>query len=103
MADAKIVTGSGWTRLQGSAMISNGPVVVHGLVVKASAANSQTTLYNGNDATAGLPVIIVEGPANESLPITFPAPLRLENGAYVNLGTNVEEVLVVWDPAGPTR
>ena len=94
---------SGYTRLTASGMIMSGPMALHGLVVKASAANAQTTVYDAQNEDANAIVIIVEGPANQSTPIDFSRPPLLSRGCYVNLGSNVEEVLVLWEPTGPAR
>ena len=94
---------AGWTRFTADGIISTGPMALHGVVAKASAANAQVLVYNGTDPNSGSLVITIEGPANQSWPIMFTKPLYLPSGGYVDLGSNAEEVLIIWEPIGPAR
>ena len=88
----------GWTNLTASEIIAEQPVLLHGVVVLASASGGAATLYEGQDATSGRKIITIEGSANESRPVAFYPPLLCERGLYVAVGSNVTEVVVHWTP-----
>lgn len=90
--------GHGWTRLTTDDQIGRGATVLYGVYVRVSVTGSTITLYDGN-STAGRLVMVIEGEADITMGLTFPGGLHLEHGLYVDLGTNVDEALILWDAA----
>jgi hypothetical protein len=91
--------GASWERVTVDTRIHPGPVLLAGVVLLTSVTGGEVTIYNGDDAESGTPVLRVEGIADESKPVMFPWPLRLERGLFVDVGSNVTEVLVAFVPA----
>lgn len=87
-----------WTRLTADAVISERPARLLGLVLLVSATGGGVTVYNGVDATSGHRIARFEAVANESLPVMFPEPLVCDRGLFVDVGSNVAEVLILWEP-----
>lgn len=79
-------------------ILTNKPCLLFGLIVLASVAGGDVTIYDGQDAVAGRKVGRFEGPADESVPILFPHPIPLNNGLYVDVGSNITEVGIYWLP-----
>jgi len=89
--------GVGWTRLTADGVVTAQPVLLHGLVLLVSTTGGDVTLYNGQDAGSGRVVGRFEAIADQSTSIPFYPPLRCENGLYVDVGSNVTELLVLWE------
>lgn len=93
--------GRGWSRLTGDRIVNEGQSVLFGLALKVSVTGGDVTVYEGTDALSGRIVGIFEGIANETRPVMFgSAGLKMDRGIYVDFGSNVDEVLVIWDPVG---
>lgn len=88
-----------WTNTAVDTIVTNAPAYLHGIVLLASAAGGDATIYDGTDPTAGRKVLTVKGPANVSNPIAFYPPLVCERGIYLDVGSDVTEISVHWDPA----
>jgi len=88
----------GWTNVTASEIIAEQPVLLHGVVVLASADGGAATLYEGQDTASGRKIATIEGSANESRPVAFYPPLLCERGLYVAVGSDVTEVVVHWTP-----
>ena len=88
----------GWTNVTGDTLITTSPGYLNGVVVLASVAGGDVTVYDGRDATNGRKVGTFKGAANISRPIIFTPSLLCENGVYVDVGSNITEALVLWCP-----
>src|SRR3990167_562385 len=93
--------GLGWERVTVDTLLYPKPVLLGGLGLLVSVTGGDAPLYDGQDATAGRQILRAEGIADQSTPVIFPWPLRCEGGLYVDVGSNVTEVLVLWVPARP--
>jgi len=91
--------GAGWERVTVDTLLYPNPVLLGGLVLLVSVTGGDVTLYDGQDAASGRVVGRFEGNAHISTPFLFPWPLRCELGLFVDVGSNVTEVLVLWAPA----
>ena len=91
--------GAGWERVTVDTLLYPNPTLLGGLVLLTSVTGGDVTLYDGQDAASGRVVGRFEGIADQSTPILFPWPLRCEGGLFVDIGSNVTEVLVLWVPA----
>lgn len=88
----------GFTNLSADRIVAYGPALLHGLVLLTSADGGDVTVYSGQDATTGQKILTVEGTANVSRPISFNPPIECDRGIYVDVGSNVTEVLIHWTP-----
>ena len=87
--------GHGWTLLAADAKVMIRPCVLHRIVLNASVDGGDVTLYHGRD-TGGVSLGVYEGLAKITLPIEL--GVLLEDGLYVDVGSNVTSILVVFDP-----
>lgn len=81
-------------------LVSTEPCLLHGAVILCSAAGGDATIYDGHDASVGKSILPLKGPANESVPVFPPEPIFCARGLYVDVGTNVTSVTVIWEPLG---
>jgi len=79
-------------------VITHLPALLHGVVLLVSADGGSATIYAGRDAGSGLYIGRFEAKSDTSRPINFRPPLDCDGGIYVSVGTNVTEVLVLWEP-----
>ena len=93
--------GLGFERVTADNLIFPGPCLLGGLVLLVGATGGDVSLYHGNDALSGQLIGRFEGEADISLPVIFPWPLRCERGLYVDVGSNVTEVLIFYKPIYP--
>lgn len=89
----------GWTNVTADKVVTAQPALLHALVLLASAAGGAVTIYEGQDTSSGRKILTVKGQANVSRPVRFQPPLRCERGIYVDVGSDVGEVLVLWEPS----
>lgn len=84
---------SSW--LTADQLVNEGRTYLYGLVVNASADGGVVTLYDGHN-TNGRLIGVFDGFAAGVNSISFPRPLCLETGLYVDVGSNVTGILVEW-------
>jgi len=75
-----------------------GKAVIKAVVLTATGAgDADATLYEGRD-DAGRVLFVIRALANYSQQIAFDGGVPVEDGLYVQLGSNVEGVLILWEP-----
>jgi|GEM_PF-4715321 len=75
-----------------------GKANIKSIVITASSAGpAHAILYEGRD-DAGKVLLECRLPANEIYQITFDGGIPIQDGLYVSLVSNVEGVLVLWEP-----
>lgn len=89
-----IVEQSAWRNVTGDTLVARNPCLLHGVVLLTSAGGGDVTIYEGQDATSGEKILSIEGANNISNQVAFNPPLPLQRGLYVDVGSNVSEVLV---------
>ena len=87
---------SDWITQSGVVFPNNGKLLAVGIVA-TSAGAATATLYHGRDDAAKT-VLKVSAPASDSKGFRPPNGIPLPNGLYIALGSNVDGVLVVWEP-----
>ncbi len=75
-----------------------GRTLLFGVVVNTSVTGGDVSLYEGQDAESGRLIGTYTGEANISNPIMFPVPLPLERGLFVDIGTSISYVTVIFQP-----
>lgn len=60
-----------------------------------SGATTDSALYDGESA-AELPIIILKAEVIRTLPFEPPVPIYCRRGLYVDVGTSVTGILVIW-------
>lgn len=85
---------SSWRNIDGDTLIARGPCLLHTLFVLTSTTGGDATVYEGQDTGSGTKIIRLEGTANEIRSVHFSPPLPCQRGLYVDVGSNVDEVLV---------
>jgi len=79
-------------------LISTEPCLLHGAVILCSSAGGDATIYDGHDASSGKSILPLKGAANESNPVFPPKPIFCARGLYVDVGSSVTSVTVIWEP-----
>jgi hypothetical protein len=97
--EGRPMKGSGWRRLTADDIVQEGKAVLYGLVIRTSVTGGDVSIYDGLDASSGRFIDTFEGIANESRPISFgPRGIHIDRGIFVDIGSNVDSVLVLYDP-----
>lgn len=91
----------GWSVVTEDANIIKSGAFLHGVILLASLAGGDVTIYEGQDVGSGNKIVTVKGAANRSCPIVWRPPLECDRGIYVDVGSNVAEVHVHWSPQKP--
>jgi hypothetical protein len=79
-------------------LVSRDPGTLHGFVISASVSGGDATFYDGTSTAAGRKILKAKGLANISYDVNFRVPLYCPRGLYVDIGSNIDEVLVLWEP-----
>ena len=92
------ILGYAYSPVSADTLLTSEPAFLGGLVVLASVDGGDVTLYDGLDAGSGRLIGRFEGLANVSNPIIFPDAVPLDRGLFVDVGSNITEVLLLWRP-----
>lgn len=83
-----------YQRVTSDQCVSPNPVWVYSLVISSNGTDeADATIYDG-ESTSGDQVMTLFCNDEEMAQVIFPEPLYLRKGLYVDVGTNVNEVLV---------
>lgn len=93
------MTISSFANITATTLINEGQSLLHSVIILASAAGGDLTVYEGLDASSGRKVATVKGAANVSSQIRFSPPLLLARGLLVVIGSSITEATITWSPA----
>ena len=92
-------TGCGFTRLTSDNIVNEGNTLLFGLHIDASADGGDVSLYEGLDASSGRLLGTFKGIANDVNKVTYPYPVFLDRGLFVDVGSSVTAVTLFWLPS----
>jgi hypothetical protein len=85
-----------WQRIAADTFVTRGPINLWGLILTDDAVGAaDVTLYEGAN-TDGRRLFTLRTIQNQSNPCFFPVPILLEDGLYVDVGTNVLEAFILY-------
>jgi len=91
-----------WKRLTADQRVHTGPLVFRGVILAADAVGTaDVTIYDGNDA-GGHQLGTFRAAVSTTEVIGLPALLHFSQGLFVDIGSNVEECVVVYAPLVPS-
>lgn len=85
-----------WLWLAEDEIVSREPCHFGGVVLNTSSDGGDVSVYDGTFANTPRLVGTFQALANQANPILFPKPLRLRNGLFIDVGSNVTGVLVAY-------
>lgn len=91
---------AGWTYTAVDRIITTHPALLLGVIVLASAGGGDVTVYEGQDATTGQKIGTFEGANNITNSMMFGPGLDCGRGIYVDIGSSISGVIVIWSPLG---
>lgn len=87
----------GWQRITADAVVGRGPLKLYGvLLTDDGVGNADATLYEGANA-GGRRLFTLKTLQHTTRPLTFPDGLHLQDGLFVDVGTNVLEVFLHYE------
>jgi len=89
----------GFTQIKSDQIVNEGHTLLAGFIIEASADPGDVSLYEGLDASSGRYFGKFKGLTNDSKPIIFPVPVYFDRGLFVDVGSNVTGVTLIWAPA----
>ena len=82
-------------------LVAEGPLRLRSVTLVATTAGAaDVTLYHGR-GTDGRVLAVMRTGASTSRNLPLSGGVELPQGLYVDVGSNVEGVAVVWEPLGP--
>lgn len=90
--------GFGFTQIKSDQLINQGKTIFAGLIIEASADPGDVTIYDGLDTSSGRLFGKIKGLANDSKIAGMPAPVHFDSGLYIDVGSNITGVTVIWLP-----
>ncbi len=88
---------AGWTWVRVDQVVSKVPSELIYAHLSLRGAGS-ATIYDG-DSTSGNVVVILQDPVGgQAVPLDPPEPILCPRGIYVDVGSHVDGVLVMWRP-----
>ena len=86
--------GTLYQRVTSDQLVSRTPIWIYSLVITSNGtAEADATIYDG-ESTSGDAVLTLYTVDESMAQLVFPEPLYLHKGLYVDIGSNVTEVLV---------
>jgi len=87
----------GFQRITADAQVGRGPLRVFNIVLTDDGVgNADATFYEGANAS-GRRLFTLKVAQHHTRPLTFSKGLHLQDGLYVDVGTNVLEVFVLYE------
>lgn len=86
-----------WRCLTADAIVNKGPTELLYAYLEPSAANADATLYDGF-GTQGRKITTILSSTKTSRHFAPPDPIICEKGLYLDVGSNVTSVLVMFKP-----
>lgn len=80
-------------------IVNEGPTLLFGVIIEASTAGGDVSIYEGLDTSSGRLMSVLTELVTSRFPKTFPTPVYLDRGLYVDIGSNVTAVTLFWLPA----
>ncbi len=90
--------GVGFTRLISDGIVNEGPSLLFGLHIEASTAGGDVSVYEGSDSSSGRLIGIFKENANNHILMGLHTPIYCDRGIYVDIGSNVTAVTILWLP-----
>jgi hypothetical protein len=88
----------GWRRVTADGQIARGPVDLWGFILTGDGVGvADVALYDGAN-TSGRAVLDLWASTVESKVVLLPRPMPLEDGLYIDVGSNVTSLLVLFEP-----
>lgn len=89
--------GIGWAWVTNSVKLKDEKALLWGLMLLTSVTGGDITVYSGHDSGSGRLVCRMEAIANHTEDVMFVKPLLLEGGLFIEIGSNVTGVLVLYE------
>lgn len=83
-------------------LINQGKTLFLGCIVNASADAGVITLYDGDNSDSGSVKMVIDAAAANANPVMPAFPVNFERGLYVDVGTNITGICVLWCSGEPT-
>lgn len=90
--------GTGFTRLASDGIVNEGPSLLFGLHIEASTAGGDVSVYEGNDSASGRLIGTFKDNLTNHEVKSFIPPLYCDRGIYVDIGSNITAVTILWLP-----
>lgn len=88
----------GWQRITADAQVGRGPLKLHNVLLTCDGVgNADITLYEGAN-TGGRRLFTLKALQHQSNTFPLPGGLLLQDGLFVDVGTNVLEAFIVYEP-----
>jgi hypothetical protein len=84
--------------LSADQIVNEGPTLLTGIAMHVAVDGGGVAIYDGLDALSGALVLDLEGWANDTNPNNFTFPILLNNGLFVDIGSNIHHVTVFYIP-----
>lgn len=85
-----------WQWVTSDQVISKRPCWLHAAYLVPSGADADATLYDGENATEPK-IITIDASSVDLTPFEPPKPVYCSRGLFVDIGSNVSGVLVIWE------
>ena len=89
---------TGFTRITADRIINEGATLFYGVIIEASADGGDVSIYEGMDALSGRLFSTLKALANDREIGAPGSPVFFDRGLFVDVGTNVTAVTVLWVP-----
>ena len=89
---------SAYRRLTTDQLVTSSPCLITGYSLNVSTDGGSVAIYDGHDTSSGWPVDTIEGLANVNNHAQFDFPVMLNNGLYVDVGSNVTSFTIYYIP-----
>jgi len=86
-----------WQRIAADTFVTRGPIRLYGVLLTSDGVGTaDVTLYEGAN-TSGRRLFQLLAPIAQSVPLMLSVPIELEDGLYLDVGSNVGDVFVLYD------
>jgi hypothetical protein len=88
----------GWQRITADTLLCRGPALLYGAVLTSDGVGTADVILYDGPNTSGRRLFQLLAPTTQSVPVILPAPVPLEDGLYIDVGSNVGDLFILYAP-----
>lgn len=88
----------GWQRITEDTVVCRGPVLFYGAILTSDGLGATAVIFYDGVNTAGRRLFRLLATATETLALLFPVPIPLEDGLYIDVGSNLGDLFLLYAP-----
>jgi hypothetical protein len=88
----------GWQRITEDTAVCRGPALFYGAILTSDGVGATEAIFYDGVNASGRRLFRLLALTTATLPLFFPVPIPLEDGLYVDVGSNLGDLFLIYAP-----